>query len=79
MVPTNKADFMKTLSFGLIFYAIFMGIGGTFLFASIIFGEGPQNTLSKAKGPLTIMMLMVYGSCTIALFIRAFLKKRGWI
>jgi hypothetical protein len=79
LIPTSKEDFKKSLSFGLLFYAIFGTIGGTLSFATFIFVAIPRDELVQAIKPLSVMAFMLYGSCALSLFIRSKIKKRMMI
>jgi hypothetical protein len=78
LLPINKKDLKKALNFGLLFYSIFGAVSGTLMFGAVLLVDSPANELQSDIGTLSIVAVFVYGSCTIALIIRAILKKRGW-
>jgi hypothetical protein len=77
MLP-NKIKVKKATRFALLFYSIFMGGTGTVFLLVLIFWGLPKDQLYDLLVPLSIMFIPLYGTCIVALIIRAkFFKKEG--
>lgn len=73
---SNKNSIKKAVRFGLLFYSIFMGISGTIMFATLLLWVVPRDQISDIFMAVVIMAIPLYGTCILALFIRAkFFKK----
>lgn len=72
----DKVRFKKATRFGLLFYSIFMGLSGTISFATLLLWVVPKDFIKEAMAPIVIMAIPLYGTCILALIIRAkFFKK----
>ncbi|MFP7479021.1 hypothetical protein [Terribacillus saccharophilus] len=66
----NKRDLKKLMRYALLLYSILIGLGGTISIVSAILII-PKEELPYLIEPFVVMGIFVYGSCAIALFIRA--------
>lgn len=72
----NKIWFKSAIRFGLLFYSIFASIGGTIPIITLLLFATPSEEVSEMILPAVIMLIPLYITCIIALFIRArFFKK----
>ncbi|MGM1032765.1 MAG: hypothetical protein ACQEXK_09895 [Bacillota bacterium] len=76
LMSTNKVNYKKALNFGLLFYAIFMGVSGTISFAVLLFWVVPKDQISTILVPLFFIALFLYGSCAISILIRSKVNKK---
>ncbi|MGM0807407.1 MAG: hypothetical protein ACQET8_22125 [Bacillota bacterium] len=72
--PPNQFNIKKALHVGLFIYAVFMGIGGTVSFATLLFWITPKNEWGEVLAPIGVMAFLLYSTCAIALFIRSKIK-----
>lgn len=75
LMSTNKESFKKALNFGLLFYAIFMGLSGTITFSVLLLWVVPKDQISSILAPILFIALFLYGSCTISILIRSKINK----
>ncbi|MEC0296454.1 hypothetical protein [Peribacillus frigoritolerans] len=76
LMSTNKENYKKALKFGLLFYAIFMGLSGTISFAVLLLWVVPKDQISSIIAPLLFIALFLYGSCAISILIRSKINKK---
>jgi ABC-type polysaccharide/polyol phosphate export permease len=74
----NKKASKKAIRFALHLYSILIGLASTVCFIIAIFFVIPKVDLPYIITPLIIMAAVIYGTCAIALLIRAiyFSKER---
>lgn len=76
LMSTYKESFKKALNFGLLFYAIFVGVSGTISFAVLLFWVVPRDQISKILVPLLFVAFFLYGTCAISILIRSKVNKK---
>lgn len=76
LMSTNKENYKKSLKFGLLFYAIFMGLSGTISFAVLLFWVVPKDQISTILVPLLFIALFLYGSCAVSILFRSKINKK---
>lgn len=75
MLP-NKTSTKSAMRFILLFYSIFMSVGGTIPLITLLLFVLPLDEAAETIIPYAIMLIPIYISCIIALIIRAkFFKK----
>lgn len=76
LMSTYKESFKKALNFGLLFYAIFIGLSGTITFSVLLLWVVPKDQISKILVPLLFIALFLYGTCAISILIRSKVNKK---
>lgn len=71
-MSTNKENYKKALNFGLLFYAIFVGLSGTISFAVLLFWVVPKDQISTILVPLLFIALF---SMVLVLYLYLFVQK----
>ncbi|MFJ7306260.1 hypothetical protein [Peribacillus frigoritolerans] len=76
LMSTNKENYKKAIKFGLLFYAIFMGVSGTISFAVLLFWVVPKDQISTILVPFLFIALFLYGTCALSILIRSKINKK---
>lgn len=70
LMSTNKENYKKALNFGLLFYALFVGLSGKISFAVLLFWIVPKDQISTILVPLLFIALFLHGTCALSILIR---------